>query len=80
MILWEDYKLQERLLTVKQVAELLNLTPWTVYQLVYKKQIPFTKIGKIIRFDRNKISDFIQENSYDIIKPISVDASLRRCK
>ena len=80
MILWEDYKLQEGLLTVKQVAELLNLTPWTVYQLVYKKEIPFTKIGKIIRFDRNKISDFIEENSYDIIKPISVDASKRRCK
>ena len=80
MLLWEDYKLQEKLLTVKEVAELLNLTPWTVYQLVYKKEIPFVKISKIIRFEQNKILSFIQENSYDIIKPISVDASQRRCK
>ncbi|MHB8232929.1 MAG: helix-turn-helix domain-containing protein [bacterium] len=72
--------MQEKLLTVKQVAEILNITPWTVYQLVYKKAIPYVKLGRITRFDRNKILSFIEANSSDIIKPISVDASQRRCK
>ncbi|MHB1697548.1 MAG: helix-turn-helix domain-containing protein [bacterium] len=72
--------MQEKLLTVKEVSELLSVTPWTVYQLVYKKAIPYIKIGKITRFDRNKILRFIEANSHDIIDKISVDASnKRRC-
>ena len=38
--------------TVKQVAEFLNVRPLRVYELVYARQIPFTKIGlRQLRFD-----------------------------
>ena len=38
--------------TVKQVAEFLNVRPLRIYELVYARQIPFTRIGlRQLRFD-----------------------------
>jgi excisionase family DNA binding protein len=54
-------------LTVKQVAELLQVKPLAVYHLTYRRQIPFLTIGRTKRFDKSKIMDWLNSNSYDII-------------
>ncbi len=59
--------MDKQLLTVKQVSELINIAPLTIYKLVYAKKIPFIKIGRITRFDKDKILSWLNSNSYDII-------------
>jgi excisionase family DNA binding protein len=51
------------LLSVGQVAELLNLHPSTVYQKVAEGRIPFTRIGRAVRFDRRVIENWVQRNT-----------------
>lgn len=50
-----------KFLTVEQVAELLQVTRTTIYNL--KKQgLPFFKLGKNIRFDREEVIDWVKTN------------------
>lgn len=56
------------LLNARQVAEILGVTPWTVYDLAYKRRIPYVKLGvKMMRFDINEIKKFINRQT---VKPI----------
>jgi excisionase family DNA binding protein len=60
----------EKLLTVKDVAELLGLSQITVYKMIYKDAIPYIKIGRTnrsVRFNKDKIIAWINKNSCDKI-------------
>jgi excisionase family DNA binding protein len=43
--------MRERLLSVKETAELLGLSKWTIYEWVSKKAIPHVKMGRRVMFD-----------------------------
>lgn len=46
--------------TVKEVADLLNVRPLRIYELVCDRQIPFTKIGlRQLRFDPAAIRQWL---------------------
>jgi excisionase family DNA binding protein len=49
----------ERLLTVSEVAQLLQVKPSTVYTWVREGKIPHTKIGRLIRFTLDQIKKII---------------------
>ncbi len=61
----------EKLLTVNEIAELLDLSKFAIYNMVNEKSIPCIKFGltnRNIRFDRIKIEEWLNKNSHDIIK------------
>ena len=46
--------------TVTEVAEFLHVRPLRIYELVYAREIPFTKIGRRqLRFDPAAIRQWI---------------------
>lgn len=47
------------LLTVKELAEMLQLNPQTVYRKTRKGIIPATIIGPSIRFDKDVINEWL---------------------
>ena len=56
--------LLERLLTVKDVMEILQVDRTWIYSRTCRtsrKQIPFKKIGKYIRFSPQELSTWLQE-------------------
>ncbi len=55
-----------RLLDISQLSVMLNVKTRTIYDLVRKRQIPYIKIGRLLRFDPNKIDKWREENSYDV--------------
>lgn len=60
----------EKLLTVNDVAEMLSLSKFAVYDMVYKDKIPYVRLGstgKVVRFDRQKINAWLNKNSCDKI-------------
>ncbi|MCL4321989.1 MAG: helix-turn-helix domain-containing protein [Deltaproteobacteria bacterium] len=59
------------LIKIKDVAGMLSMNENSIYKLVYRKAIPYTKIGGALRFDKDKIITWINQNSYDIINPKS---------
>ena len=52
--------MNEDILTVEQAAELLHLTPPTVRQMASRNLLPGRRIGKLWRFSRRKLVEFIE--------------------
>lgn len=50
-------------LTAKQVAKYLQVKPLTVYQWARTNKIPAIKIGRIWRFNKEVIDDFLKKES-----------------
>ena len=53
-----------KFLTIEDVADMLQVTRTTVYNLK-KKGLPFIKIGKNIRFNQKDVIDWVMNNSRD---------------
>lgn len=51
----------DELLTVSEVARLLNLTESTIYTRVSERTIPFQKNGKRLYFSRNEVLKMIHD-------------------
>ncbi len=54
----------EPLLKAKDLAEILNLSENTIYQLTYRDAIPYVKFGKTVRFRESEILQWIEKNSH----------------
>ncbi|HOE68033.1 MAG TPA: helix-turn-helix domain-containing protein [Candidatus Omnitrophota bacterium] len=52
----------ERLMTARQVSELLEVNPSTVYQWVHLGLIPYVKLGKCVRFKKIELFRWIDKN------------------
>ncbi len=50
------------LLTVEELAQLLRLTRKGVYGLVSQRRIPHLKVGRVVRFKRTDVLDWLQGN------------------
>lgn len=53
--------MSSKLLTVDEVSEILKLHPQTVYFMTRKGQLPFLKIGRVIRFDKLELELWIKK-------------------
>ena len=52
---------QPEFYTVGQLAELLQLTPMTIYRMIRRGELTCHAIGRIKRFRRGDIEDFLQK-------------------
>ncbi len=52
-----------RLLTIKEVAEIFSLSVSRVRYEVFRKRMPFIKLGRSVRFRRGEIEAWISANT-----------------
>ena len=52
----------EKLLTIDQVSELLQVQKNTIYSWTFTRKIPFVKINGALRFKEKAISNWIDEH------------------
>ena len=53
---------EERLMTVKEVAEYLRLDEHTIYRMMRKGKIPAYKVAGRWRFKKNTIEEWLEQN------------------
>ncbi len=53
----------KRWLTILDFAALFGISKTTQQTMRNKSQLPFSKIGKMIRYDRLKIDEFFSQNA-----------------
>ncbi len=53
---------QPEFYTVGQLADLLQLTPMTIYRMVRRGELACHAIGRIKRFRRGDVEDFLQRS------------------
>ncbi len=52
----------EKLLTAKQVSELLEVKISTIYDWVYRDLIPYVKLGRLIRFKKQELFRWVDSH------------------
>jgi len=54
--------MKEKLLSVKQAADILGVKPKTLYMWKWRRQyLPFIKVGKALRISEKDLSSFIEK-------------------
>ena len=56
-----------KFLTIEDVADMLQVTRTTIYNLK-KKGLPFIKLGKNIRFSQEEVVDWVMNNARESSK------------
>lgn len=52
-----------RLLDIREVAAYTGLSTHTLYTMVSQRRIPFVKLGRLVKFDKGKVDDWIKTNT-----------------
>ncbi len=60
----KNQTLFENLWTVTDTAEFLKVSEKTVYDWVHKKQVPFVKINRLLRFQPGEIKKWLQNGGH----------------
>ena len=55
--------MDKRLIDVQELSDMLGITVNTAYSWVSQRKIPFVKIGRLTKFDIERIKEWIQEHS-----------------
>jgi excisionase family DNA binding protein len=53
-----------QLLTIVELSSYLSVKKTTIYDMVYRKRIPYTKIGNQLRFEKGLIDNWITSRTY----------------
>ena len=61
--------MEERLLTIEEVAKYLSVDKFTIYRLMTKKKLPAFKVGHQWRFKKEMIDSWLEGNSNMRKKP-----------
>lgn len=51
------------IMTIKELAQYLDLTEGTLYKKVSNNEIPYTKLGNLLRFPKWAIDQWVSENT-----------------
>ena len=57
-----------KLITVKELSDIIRLKKSSIYSLVYRKAIPYVKIGSKTLFKLSDIEKFIEDNTHNYLK------------
>jgi excisionase family DNA binding protein len=58
----------KKLISIKRLAEQLDTTPYTLYDWVRKRKIPYYKVNGSLKFDIDEIDKWIEEGKQEIYK------------
>jgi len=56
-------KAQRSLLNTREFAEALGLSPKTVRQWVWRRKVPFVRVGRAVRFRSETVTEIIDRGS-----------------
>jgi excisionase family DNA binding protein len=65
---------QGQFLSVEEAAELLRLKPSTIYAWVSKNEIPYSKVGSRVLFEREALVEFVKTRESRKKKPREKDS------
>ena len=61
-----------KLIDIKTLSELLSVRPKTIYDWVHRKEIPFYKIGHLVRFNYKEITDWLNVKKQEANRTITL--------
>ncbi len=63
-----------RLLNIKEVSDYTGLSVHTLYTMVSQRRIPFVKMGRLTKFDREELDKWIAGHSVKVRRSFAASA------
>ena len=60
----------QRLMSVKEAAAYVGLSPHTVYGMVSQRRIPYLKVGRLVKFDQAMLDAWLKKHTIMPMPPI----------
>jgi excisionase family DNA binding protein len=61
-----------KLIDIKTLSELLSVRPKTIYDWVHKSEIPYYKIGHLVRFEYKEIQEWLNVKKQETNRAITL--------
>lgn len=61
--------MQKRFMNIQEASEYLGFSTHTIYSWTSQRRIPFTKIGGRLRFDKERLDDWIAQFEFEALEP-----------
>ena len=58
--------IEKNLLNFKETASFLNIKESHLRGLIFKRKIPFLKIGRLLRFDPKKLLNWLEKQNKEV--------------
>jgi len=55
--------IERRLLSIQEAAQYTGLSVHTLYTMVSQKRIPYVKVGRLVKFDRESLDKWIKHQT-----------------
>jgi len=55
--------IQPNLFDINQVAQFLGISKDTIYKMVNQHRIPYVKVGRLLRFERDALEAWLREHA-----------------
>ena len=55
--------MDKKLLTIEEVADYLNVKVSWVRSAIFRREIPYLKVGSLVRFRAKELQEWIEKNS-----------------
>jgi len=72
--------MDDRWLSVKEVADYLGITHYTVYKWINRLGLPSLKIGRLLKFSKSEIDDWVKRRGTKTRKPKTCQELLQLLK
>ena len=56
-----------RFYNITELSEYLGVKVNTLYSWISEKRIPYIKVGRLVRFDKNKIEEWLATHSFEVV-------------
>ena len=53
--------MEERLMSIEEICEYLGFSIYTIYAWVKKEKIPCHKVGRLLKFRKNEIDEWVSK-------------------
>ncbi|OGL45868.1 MAG: hypothetical protein A2149_00270 [Candidatus Schekmanbacteria bacterium RBG_16_38_11] len=64
---------QKQLLDTKEAAELLGISKNTLYEWVIQKKVPYIKVGRLTKFKKETLEEWLKRQSHEEDKKGYID-------
>jgi len=72
--------MNDRWLSVEEIAEYLGITRYTVYKWVGRLGLPTHKIGRLLKFSKSEIDEWVKKHGLKMAKPKTCEYLLQLLK
>jgi excisionase family DNA binding protein len=62
-------RMTDKLLTMEEAAERLNITPRHVRRLVFERRIAYRKVGRFVRFHPDDLAEYVAAHRVEVVRP-----------